>query len=536
MEIKAWYRLSYVFVLFIASILVNPAEVVGAEFDYGNNETQNDLGSLVQFTEHKIYKDIDVMISFARSSGKGLKISSSAESAGRGYVFFVVPASLIDGKYIRWQWEGSVNSREPVIVARAFIMDGAYDIRNSTDFPVGNNITIKGKGILQVLHEERVAGKWGPVIVEKKVDIEPSSEYVTVFFELVDDWGLNKSSERGLFGWLRRAFWRDMKTVTLYIKFIEINEGPNGEGNVVRLELDKGVINRDSNIRDIERGFIIGRDRIKPQPQPIRPPEYQPQPPVKEPPVRQPEPQPQPEPPVIPPEDVIMPQPPIKEPPLPQPQPQPPIKEPQPLPEMFGKEVVMEGFICAVVTDYVDRRSSETEYYLCLSDGRYIPIDISKVRVPLEYVGNPDRQVKVRGYWVLKIVEIIEQQNATTVVLKNESSKNITTLEGFIGAVVTDYIYNRSKSKYVLFTKDYRKIVIDLSNATIKLKEPLPVYIGNPDRIVIVNGYFDGDIFIVTEIYDSPSLIDNTYRVPEICREELLREGRVLPGCEPWLV
>ena len=79
-------------------------------------------------------------------------------------------------------------------------------------------------------------------------------------------------------------------------------------------------------------------------------------------------------------------------------------------------EVTWQGYIYAVVADFVNMTGGYTEWFFGLVNGATIRLDLTNATVRLRdhfaiYVGNPDRPVYVRGVWngtVLRALEIYD--------------------------------------------------------------------------------------------------------------------------------
>jgi len=195
---------------------------------YGNPDattTSNQmLTGIAQLKEHKNYSAYDPNILFNKPTDTEIRIdsySTGSSSLGEGFVFFVVPASWINGKYVRWKWDGYFSYSEARVVAEAFIMDGEYDRKSSSDFPSGGAIATKGNGRLQTLYQENVALTWGAYTRDVLVNISPALPYVTLFFRMGDGW--------------------TGQTVYLDIDFIEANTDAGGSGNIITLHFTESV-------------------------------------------------------------------------------------------------------------------------------------------------------------------------------------------------------------------------------------------------------------------------------------------------------
>jgi hypothetical protein len=143
---------------------------------------------------------------------------------GHGYAFFVVPRAWINGKYLRWRWDGGrFDTTDPRVHAQMLIYDGVYNRKSTSDFPSGSAIPTKGNGLLQKYDGPNTYGTWGPTTVDLLVNVAGGClDYVTIFFRMNDDWIANR--------------------IYLDLDFIEINTGPGGSGNIVTLHFTESVV------------------------------------------------------------------------------------------------------------------------------------------------------------------------------------------------------------------------------------------------------------------------------------------------------
>ncbi|MDD5221238.1 MAG: DUF2341 domain-containing protein [Candidatus Pacebacteria bacterium] len=213
---------SAIFWVEVPSIPVAP-EVVNIYIYYGNtaaitasNQLTTEIFSL---KEHKSNASYYPNYSWQIASGK-LRMDSTASSLGTGYMFTVVPRSWIDGKYIRWTWNGYYSST----LAKYFylsIYDGEYSRSSSTDFPSGSPLITKGKGLLQRYYENEY-GVWGPYTREILVNVSTGNQdFVTIFFHFADSW--------------------TAQTLYLSLDEMQINTSSGGVGNLLSIDFSKAV-------------------------------------------------------------------------------------------------------------------------------------------------------------------------------------------------------------------------------------------------------------------------------------------------------
>lgn len=174
------------------------------------------LSFKVMLREHQSYAAYYPIYAFSKPSGSLLKMDSNLASMGAGYVFFTAPRAWLNGKYIRFAWDGTFSIANSFV---ARINDGSYSESSDVDFPSGAALLSKGSGILQTL-----ASKTGTFAVETQdvlVNIAGTEAQCTVFFHFGDAW----SGQSGY----------------LDIDWIEINTGPGGSGNVFTQSMDDSI-------------------------------------------------------------------------------------------------------------------------------------------------------------------------------------------------------------------------------------------------------------------------------------------------------
>ncbi|WP_333639400.1 hypothetical protein [Pyrobaculum aerophilum] len=107
--------------------------------------------------------------------------------------------------------------------------------------------------------------------------------------------------------------------------------------------------------------------------------------------------------------------------------------------------------------------------------------------------------------WVLYVgIIVVVVVGALWLVLSKPGQAGEVVLKGRLAAVVTDYVNKTSRTDYFLQVVEdgkVRDVSLDLSNATIRLKDFFNNYIGT-GREVYVRGYWRGDVFVALEVYD----------------------------------
>lgn len=79
-------------------------------------------------------------------------------------------------------------------------------------------------------------------------------------------------------------------------------------------------------------------------------------------------------------------------------------------------------------------------------------------------------------------------------------------LRGYITAVVANYMNKSGRAEYYFQVEQGGRVVsyeLNLSNAVVRLRDPFNVYVGNPDRPVVVRGVIVDGRLVAYEIRDA---------------------------------
>jgi hypothetical protein len=120
-------------------------------------------------------------ITFTKTGGASkLRIDSSAANVdqGDGYAFIVIDRTWLNGKYIRWNWNGYSSSGSSRLYAAVYIYDGAYDRTSGTDFPSRTILLSKGNGKLQTLIEKTLIGSFAAETQDILVNVSGGSHII----------------------------------------------------------------------------------------------------------------------------------------------------------------------------------------------------------------------------------------------------------------------------------------------------------------------------------------------------------------------
>ena len=194
--------------------------------------------------EHQSYPDLYPNYVFSKDGGASkIRELSNNPSLGAGYIFIVCPRLWLNGKYIRWNWNGYYSGASDKTLATALIYDGEYDRSSDTDFPFGAAVPLKGNGLLQTLYTKVGKGSWGPETRDVQVNVSGGSQdKVTIFFKIHDSWAGQQ--------------------IYLDIDWFEINTGSGGSGNLYDEQFTASVtMERTETYGDygyISTGVIVG--------------------------------------------------------------------------------------------------------------------------------------------------------------------------------------------------------------------------------------------------------------------------------------
>jgi hypothetical protein len=77
------------------------------------------------------------------------------------------------------------------------------------------------------------------------------------------------------------------------------------------------------------------------------------------------------------------------------------------------------------------------------------------------------------------------------------------TWRGYIYARVVDFVnMTGGYTEWFFGFGNGTKVRLDLTNATVRLRDHFAIYVGNPDRPVYVRGVWNGTVLKAVEIYD----------------------------------
>lgn len=198
------------------------------------------MGIRFSLREHKLYAAYNPDVSFIKQTATIVRAASTSAGMGKSYIFVVCDRAWLNGKYIRFNWEGGSSYSDPEALHIAKIHDGEYVRSSDTDFPSGSEIPTKGNGLLQTLasHGSIFANETQDVLVNVSGGNQTKC---TIFFETRDPW--------------------NGQSIWLQIDWLEVNTGSGGAGNLksehftasVTMEVtgtygDYGYISTDSDV------------------------------------------------------------------------------------------------------------------------------------------------------------------------------------------------------------------------------------------------------------------------------------------------
>ena len=204
----------------VAVNVINNQTLDCMELNYTTEETR--IYNLTSLREHDYFGGAATPVfTFTINNNDEIRISSTAASQGRGYIFLTVKRNWLDDKYVRFRYYPYCD----VVLAgyqRQFfeVYDGEYDRSNNTDFPSAlggdpwNPIPTKGNGLLYSYMNADGLNNW--FTKDFQVDTSGGSEEnVTIFWWMDDPWS--------------------SRIIGLYLDWIEINGGAGGTDNLVTI-------------------------------------------------------------------------------------------------------------------------------------------------------------------------------------------------------------------------------------------------------------------------------------------------------------
>src|SRR4030042_3647169 len=176
------------------------------------------MSFLCSLREHKYWAAYDPVFTFSKPSSSVVRIESTVASLGHGYCFIVCDRAWLNGKYLRFLWQGlGFNSSAAY---KVLLYDGEYDRSSDTDFPSGSGLPTKGNGLLQTISAPATDFTWATTDVLINAS-GGSQEKCTLFFQLKD-------------AWIATGVYID-------IDWIEVNAGSGGSGNLITETFDSAV-------------------------------------------------------------------------------------------------------------------------------------------------------------------------------------------------------------------------------------------------------------------------------------------------------
>ncbi|NTW31104.1 MAG: DUF2341 domain-containing protein [Bacteroidetes bacterium] len=113
-----------------------------------------------QLKEHK-RSTYTLDMQFTKPVSSEFRVIEGSSSLGTGNVFMNLPRTWLNGKKLRIRWMvGNWTTSETGPPGVIQILDGAYDRKNSTDFPNESNMLIKGSGTLFQYIKNKTGSGW----------------------------------------------------------------------------------------------------------------------------------------------------------------------------------------------------------------------------------------------------------------------------------------------------------------------------------------------------------------------------------------
>lgn len=169
--------------------------------------------------EHKLYSGLTIIGTFSKPDGTTLREESAASSWGGVYIFISVPRVWLNGKYLRFRWQGYCSYPRTNVLG-VYIYDGDYDRTDDVqDFPTGSFGTY-GAGLLTTLIQQSntFAMETKDFLIDTTGGVMP---YCTIFWMVSDGWASSH--------WLQ-------------LDWVEFNSGADGSGNLYSEDFTDSIV------------------------------------------------------------------------------------------------------------------------------------------------------------------------------------------------------------------------------------------------------------------------------------------------------
>lgn len=201
--------------------------------------------NIFQLREHKYYTGYNPNVTFSIEASTRVRSASDLAGFAKAWMFFVVPRAWLNGKYLRFNWQGAYSGTLGSDPYRVRIHDGFYRRSDNADFPTGTDLDllIKGAGILQTPDYRTTT--FGPVTVDVLMSLgSGTQEFVGIFFRLRDPQGNCSYTED--------------------CDWLEVNTGAGGAGNLLTAHFATSSVNME--LTGTYGDYGLARKYVSPEP------------------------------------------------------------------------------------------------------------------------------------------------------------------------------------------------------------------------------------------------------------------------------
>jgi len=201
--------------------------------------------NIFQLREHKYYTGYNPNVTFSIEASTRVRSASDSAGFAKAWMFFVVPRAWLNGKYLRFNWQGAYSGTLGSDPYRVRIHDGFYRRSDNADFPTGTDLDllIKGAGILQTPDYRTTT--FGPVTVDVLMSLgSGTQEFVGIFFRLRDPQGNCSYTED--------------------CDWLEVNTGAGGAGNLLTVHFTTSSVNME--LTGTYGDYGLARKYVSPEP------------------------------------------------------------------------------------------------------------------------------------------------------------------------------------------------------------------------------------------------------------------------------
>ena len=203
--------------------------------------------NILQLREHYYYSGYAGVVDFSIQVATRVRTACAYAGAMKGWQFLVVPRAWLNGKYVRWNWQGSYSGTPGSGGPIMRINDGFYLRSNNADFPTGTDLDppVKGAGLLQTLKSRESAASFAAETVDVLTSLgSGTQDFCTIWFRLRDP--------------------QSNCSYTVDVDWLEINTGAGGAGNLLTVHFTTSAIMME--LTGTTGDYGLARKYVSPEP------------------------------------------------------------------------------------------------------------------------------------------------------------------------------------------------------------------------------------------------------------------------------